>query len=210
MHKYFMECLGTFYLLLILSLTVGPIAAGLMIMAMTCVGALVSGAHFNGAISLSFFLDKKLSLHTFLGYFLAQTVGALGALAIFYAITGIPYAPEPVIDMPLWLSMGIEALLTASFCMVALSMASSAMPGYTPAVRGFAIGLSFIAIASIGGLFNPSIALAIFVIDIVKQGDFASFNNGITYLAGPMLGSAFAYFTHHYFHHHTNNHHMKK
>lgn len=199
MHTYLMECLGTFYLLLIISLTVNPIAIGLMIMAMTCIGALVSGAHFNGAVSLAFMLHQKLSPHRMVRYMAAQVVGALAALGCFYIITGIPYIPEPMIDMPLLYSMGMEAKLTAVLCMVAMAVASTKVQGYTPAVRGFAIGLTFISIAFVGGLFNPSIAIAIMITSLFQDTGFLTIPNFIVYVAGPLVGGAAASFVHQYF-----------
>lgn len=199
MHALFMEALGTYYILVILSLTVNPIAIGLMIMAMTCVGVLISGAHFNSAVSLAFVLHQKLSIHKALAYLGAQVTGALLALWSFYMVTGLPYIPETIIDMPLICAMGIEAKLTAVLCLVALTVASSKIPGNTPAVRGFAIGLTFISMAFVGGLFNPSIALAIMISNFIQNTDFATLQNALIYVIAPFIGSALASLIHSYF-----------
>ena len=199
MHTLLMEALGTYYILVILSLTVNPIAIGLMIMAMTCVGALVSGAHFNGAVSLAFMLHQKLSLHKALSYLGAQVAGALLALWSFYMVTGLPYVPETIIDMPLVCAMGIEAKLTAVLCLVALAVASSKMPGNNPAVRGFAIGLTFVSMAFVGGLFNPSIALAVMISSFIHNTGFVTIQNALIYVVAPFVGGALASLIHSYF-----------
>lgn len=199
MHRYLMEALGTFFIALALCLTGNPIAIGLMFMAFTCVGSLVSGAHFNGAVSLAFFMHKKLSLNHLVGYVVAQTVGALLAMISFYLITEMPYAPEPMIELPVWISMGMEAKLTFVLVLVVMAMASRKMPSYTPAVRGFANGLTLMGICYVGGLFNPSIAFASLVWGAVKGGTFATMSNVIIYGVGSFLGGAGASLVHTFF-----------
>lgn len=199
MHKYLMECLGTFFIALVLCLTGNPIAIGLMFMAFTCIGGLISGAHFNGAVSFAFFLHKKLSLHHLVGYMVAQTIGASIAMILFYLITDMPYAPEPMVELPLLVSMGMEAKLTAVLCLVVLAMASHRIQSYTPAVRGFANGLTLVGICSVGGLFNPSIALAALIWGAVKGGTFVTMNNFLIYGVGSLIGGGLAALIHIYF-----------
>lgn len=68
-----------------------PAALGLLLIAV-CVGAVlfgaisalapISGAHFNPLVSAAFFLRGELDLKSFLGYLVAQTLGALSGSAI--------------------------------------------------------------------------------------------------------------------------------
>ncbi len=85
MKRYAMECVGTFFLTVAISFIAHPAAIGLILMAMIYIGGHISGAHFNPAISLVCFLQKRLSLHDMGMYVLAQSLGAALALCIFTA-----------------------------------------------------------------------------------------------------------------------------
>ena len=53
MNKYIIEFVGTFFLVLIIGLTSNPIAIGLGLAVLVYMGAHISGAHYNPAVSLS-------------------------------------------------------------------------------------------------------------------------------------------------------------
>ena len=99
MKKYFSEFLGTAILVVfgcgtaaIAGSYVGTlgiaIAFGLgLIIAATLVGN-ISGAHINPAVSLAFLLQKKLDLKDFIGYVIAQVLGAIcGSFLVMWIIT---------------------------------------------------------------------------------------------------------------------------
>src|SRR5579863_2448786 len=116
MKRYIMEMIGTFFLTVAISLTGHPIAIGLMLMAMIYVGGHVSGGHFNPAVSFVMFLEKSLSLHGMLRYWLAQSCGATLALFLFMMITNNMFVPEMIPGSSLLAAMSIEALFTLVFC----------------------------------------------------------------------------------------------
>ncbi len=66
MRKYIVEFIGTFFLVSTIGLTVNgsvgamaPIAIGTVLMTMVYAGAHISGAHYNPAVTLGFFIQKK-------------------------------------------------------------------------------------------------------------------------------------------------------
>ena len=61
MNKYIIEFIGTFFLVLIIGLTSNPIAIGLGLAVLVYMGAHISGAHYNPAVSLAMLINKKLS-----------------------------------------------------------------------------------------------------------------------------------------------------
>src|SRR5579872_1423598 len=96
MKRYLMEFIGTFFVAMAITLISNPITIGLVLMAMIYVGGHVSGAHFNPAISLACFVQKRLRLVDMGWYMLAQSLGACVALWLFSFITNNPYTIEMV------------------------------------------------------------------------------------------------------------------
>ena len=95
MKKYVAEFVGTLVLVLFgcgtAMITEGNIVAtalafGLSIVAMAYVIGNISGCHVNPAVSLAMLLDKRMSLHDFICYVVAQVVGALCGSGILYVI----------------------------------------------------------------------------------------------------------------------------
>lgn len=99
LKKYIAELIGTFVLTLFgcgTAVFVGvntpagvlatALAFGLSVVVMSVTIGNISGCHINPAISLGMFLDKRISLRDFIGYFIFQIIGALIAafvLAVF-------------------------------------------------------------------------------------------------------------------------------
>tara|TARA_B100000963_G_C22482488_1_gene605365 strand:- start:165 stop:785 length:621 start_codon:yes stop_codon:yes gene_type:complete len=77
MSKYIIEFLGTFFLVLIIGLTGNPIAIGLGLSILIYMGAHISGAHYNPAVSLAMILNGEINLKEFAFYTLSQMSGAL-------------------------------------------------------------------------------------------------------------------------------------
>ncbi len=100
MKKYFSEFLGTAILVLfgcgtasIAGAYVGAlgvaIAFGLGLIIAGMIIGNISGCHINPAVSLAMFLSNKLSLKDFVGYVIAQVLGAiLGIFLLSWIITG--------------------------------------------------------------------------------------------------------------------------
>lgn len=160
MKRYLIELIGTFFVVVAISFTgnSNPIAVGLMLMSMVYLASHVSGAHFNPAISLACFLRGLHSIQTTAFYWLSQIVGACLAIFLFKAITGQIFNPETVAELSLSLSITMEALLTAVFCTLFLTiMHASRFRNFM--ANGFVVGLSYTALLFIGGLFNPAVIL---------------------------------------------------
>jgi len=101
MKKYIAELIGTFTLVFMgcgsaMMLGVATdgghlavaLAFGLSIVAMAYVIGGVSGCHINPAVSLSMYLDKRLSGTDFVGYVIAQIIGAIIAAALLSSLAG--------------------------------------------------------------------------------------------------------------------------
>jgi glycerol uptake facilitator-like aquaporin len=186
-----MECIGTFFLTVAISLTGNPIAIGLVLMSMIYVGGHISGGHFNPAVSLVFFLQKRLSMNHLFLYSGAQSVGAFLALCLFMMVTNNVFSPEIIPGSSVVAAMTMEALLTAVLCWVCLTMGTTRMYSST-SLAGLVIGLTLVGIAFIGGLFNPAVAVGSFGCNLFKIGVLGDVATVIVYVAGPFFGSVLA------------------
>ena len=84
MNRYITEFIGTFFLVLIIGLTGNPIAIGLGLAVLVYMGAHISGAHYNPAVSLAMMINKKLSPKELGFYILYQLLGAVFATYALY------------------------------------------------------------------------------------------------------------------------------
>ena len=104
MKKYLAEAIGTAVLVafgcgaaLVHGLPDGPsgtgilgiaFAFGLCIVAMAYSIGNISGCHINPAVSLAMLMRKKMDMNDFMGYVVAQVIGAIAGAGILYAIVG--------------------------------------------------------------------------------------------------------------------------
>ncbi|SRR5581483_7081572 len=194
MKRYIMELIGTFFLTVAISLTGHPIAIGLMLMTMIYVGGHVSGGHFNPAVSFVMFLEKSLSLHGMLRYWVAQSCGAALALLLFMTVTNNMFVPEMAPGTSLITAMLMEALFVMVFCWICLTMTGNTYR--QTSLQGIVIGLTLTAIAFIGGLFNPAVAVGSLVCNVVKAGVMIDFATIMIYVFGPLVGALAASYVH--------------
>jgi len=210
--KYVAEFLGTFVLVfmgcgaaIFLGAETGvghlavALAFGLSIVAMAYVIGGISGCHINPAVSLSMLISKKISVGNFVGYVIAQVVGAIAAAALLQGLlsmTGIVDATLPgglgtngIANVGAGAALIIEAVLTFIFVFVILGVVSDSSKSN---VAGIVIGLSltFVHIVGIpltGTSVNParSIGPAIFA-----GGD--ALTNLWIFIVAPLVGAAFA------------------
>lgn len=188
MQRYIIEFIGTFFLTLAIVLTGMPLSIGIILMAMFYIGSHISGAHFNSAISIVMWFKNRISNESLLAYLGAQIAGSFLALLIFYSITKTSFAPEVIPGMALSLSMGMEFLLTLVFCWVVASITNN-MKYASSGIDGLIIGLTYMAIAFIGGLFNPSIGAAIWLCNVILGGSFTGIENIFIFVVAPFAAA---------------------
>ena len=86
MNKYLVEFVGTLFLLFVILVSGEAIPIGLaVILAIMLVGK-ISGGHFNPAVSVMMFLNKKIQAQDLLFYVLAQVLGGAVALQLYEVI----------------------------------------------------------------------------------------------------------------------------
>ena len=94
-RKYLAELIGTFILVVVGSLSivaakamdapvlvVVPFGFGLALLAAIQTAGYVSGGHFNPAVTLGAFLDRRIDATNAIGYVVAQVIGAIAASGV--------------------------------------------------------------------------------------------------------------------------------
>jgi aquaporin Z len=170
--KLIAEVLGTFILVLFgcgsavlmgaqIGMTGISLAFGLAIVAAAYGIGAISGAHLNPAVSLGMVTAGRMSVGDFVGYAIAQVIGAVLGAAVLYLIAsgkadyaigtnglgqngyGVGYLGE----YSLTAALVFEAVMTFVFVTVILGATG---PGSAAGFAGLAIGLTLAAIHLVG------------------------------------------------------------
>ena len=182
MKKYISEFIGTAVLVLfgtgvaVISggnLVATSLAFGLSIIAEAYVIGNISGCHVNPAVSLAMLISKKMSSKDFIGYVVAQVLGALLGTAILYLILtntniGVEslgangYGSLSATKITLLGALITECILTFVFVYTILGVTSDESKS---SVAGIVIGLTLtfvhlIGINLTGTSVNPARSLA--------------------------------------------------
>ena len=204
-RRLFSEVLGTFLLVVVAAgapvvdavshgqvpLDAQVVAPGLMVMAIIYFMGMVSGAHLNPAVTLSFAARGNFPWSRVPGYILAQLIGAAAASLLLRALFGTvghlgATLPGPGISSGT--ALVVETLLTLGLVSVILGTASGARN--VGANAALAVG-GYIALAGLwaapisGASMNPARS---FGPDLLA-GDWTSW---WAYVAGPIAGGLLA------------------
>lgn len=182
MRKYIAECIGTFTLVLFGTgvavasggnLVATALAFGLAIIASAYVIGNISGCHVNPAVSLAMLISKKISGKDFIGYVVAQVVGAFAATGVLHLILtntaadvikygANGYGSLSIANTTLFGAIITEIILTFIFIYTILGVTSDSKKEN---VAGIVIGLTltFVHLLGIyltGTSVNPARSLA--------------------------------------------------
>lgn len=152
----------------------------------------ISGAHFNPAITIGFWVTKRVNTVDTILYWVAQLAGAIAAAFLLKSI--VPEdtwravalgTPELARDFPRWAGMALEAVTTFFLVLVVFATAVDER-GTFKAIGGFGIGLTItlgilVAGPFTGGALNPARAFG----PALAANHFA--NHGV-YWVGPLAG----------------------
>lgn len=196
-NRYLAEAVGTFILVFLGSMSilaasatqgplmvVVPLGFGLALLAAIYAVGHVSGGHFNPAVTLAMWLDKRTTTSDLVGYWIGQIIGAVIASAVVLAAAGQEAVLATVTRHE---STGdgllIEFVLTLVFVLVILASTRR-----SPAAAGIVIALTLTAVHLAGIPFsgssvNPARSFGPALIG----ADFGGF---WVYALGPLAGGA--------------------
>ena len=194
MKKYLTEFVGTFFLVLIIGLSQNPLAIGFGLTVLVYMGAHISGAHYNPAVSFAMLLRKEINSSDFFKYLLSQILGAFAA-AFLVANMSSNMVVQPDLQEPVAMILVAELIFTYLLVFVILNVATHPnLDGNS--FYGFAIGLtvmagSFCVGPLSGGVFNPAVSIGPSLVDIITGSGVSQYFVWY-YLTAPMAGSVLA------------------
>jgi aquaporin Z len=175
-QKYLAELFGTYILVFVGSMAlvgasrfgpgfplyaelIAPFAFGLALLAALYAFAEVSGGHFNPAVSLGLFLDRRISAADLVGYWISQFVGAiLASLTVLLAFTKTDVAHTTTVPSSNGSALVTEIAMTAIFVMVILQSSKSSRYAGSAliAIPLTLLAIHFAAIPFSGASVNPA------------------------------------------------------
>ena len=198
-RKYLAELVGTF-----LFLTIGylsfpasaatdipaylavPFAFGLGLLAAIFAVGHISGGHFNPAVTVAAVLDRRTETTDAIGYILAQVIGAIGAAAVVFVVSGqdavaagVTKPGGGVTDIG---ALILEIVLTAGFVLVIL-VSTKRAAGLAPlAIPLTLVAIHFAAATLSGASVNPARSIG----SALLGGDLTGL---WIYVIGPVVGA---------------------
>ena len=199
-RKYVVEFIGSFFLVMTICMTATsdfsqmyPLAAGVMLIALTYAGYAISGSHFNPALSLAIYLRGKLPSGDLLPYIVAQFLGGTLASMLSGFMLSSTNAPVPApLESNIVPEIIAELLGTLLLVYVFLNLTSAKKTSGTPL---YAVAIGFVYMAAMYtfgpvsiGAFNPAVALGI------TMSNLASWETVWIYPLGNFAGGVLAAF----------------
>ena len=200
MRRYLTEFVGTLFFVMSIGLIVGsgtplaPLYIGSTLMVVVYMGAHVSGAHYNPAVTLALFIRRKMPRGDLLPYWAAQILGGTIGAYLSYMFLDRTFAPAPAATTPPAGAVLVELLYTCFLALVVLNCAArEATKGNS--YFGLAIGFTIVIAAASGGpisggAFNPAVATGAILVNALSGP--GNLGNLWIYLVGPLAGGALA------------------
>ena len=198
--QYIAEFIGTFFLIffgcgsMILSELIPdysssfiPVIWGGAVSIMIYAVGHISGAHFNPAVTLSFWIIKRFPAKRIPGYVLSQILGGLLASFVHYLIWGNGHDfGSTVFGLSVGGAFLIEIILSFALMFVIISVATDSRA--VGELAGIAIGSTVALCAFIGGpLTSASMNPARSIAPAIMSGNFSGL---WLYILAPILGAA--------------------
>ena len=172
MQQYLAEVLGTFALVCVGSFAIVSASAadtlGIVSIALGFGLALliglyafgeVSGGHFNPAVSIAMYLDRRITMDDLIGYVVSQFIGAIAAsLVVLIAFNDAAVAGTTTQSPDVWAGVVVEFVFSALFVAVILHSTTSERSRGT-ALLAISLTLVAIHVAAIpisGASVNPA------------------------------------------------------
>jgi aquaporin Z len=215
LHKlapYIVEYIGTFYLVLEVTLTVynnapgAGLGIGTMLAVMVYMGGHISGGHYNPAVTLGCLLSSQITLHDAVGYWVVQLAGGLTAATIGAVCSTVEeggyinFTPQPgyscstVALLELLFTFFLVAVVLHSACVSEDSVKGNSYFGFA---IGYVVVVGAYSIGPISGAaLNPAVAISITgVSSLTSQNAFGTDLDTAelyVYFLAPMLGGCLA------------------
>lgn len=219
MRKYIAELIGTMVLVILgcgTAMLVGcdavngggyiltALAFGLSIVAMAYSIGNISGCHINPAVSLGVLLSGGMEVKDFVGYVVAQCVGALCGSIILAAIFGLGGVTDQTggfgtnglagVNGSAGAGLLVEIVLTFIFvtCILGVTSGKAGHGSFGGLVIGLTLtGVHILGIGLTGTSVNPARSIGPAIVAAVN-GNAAPLASLWVFIVGPLVGAALA------------------
>ncbi|MEL6837260.1 MAG: aquaporin [Bacteroidota bacterium] len=159
MQKYLVEFIGTFFLLIAVFFAATPFGVGAMLIGVIYAGGHISKAHYNPAVTLAFWLCRKIENKDVLPYLIAQLLAAALAAVIAVQMDKGGTGTQLLATGPAILGevLGTFALVFV-ILNVAISKGTEGNQFYGLAIGAIVVGCAYAFGSISGGAFNPAVA----------------------------------------------------
>jgi aquaporin Z len=199
-RKYLAELIGTFILVFVGSMSIAaagmmgvpalivvPFGFGLGLLAAIHSAGYVSGGHFNPAVTLAAYLDRRTGAQDALLYVVAQLIGAIAASGLLLLIAGQAAVQSTASAFPpgkMTEAVVVEATLTALFLIVILTVTKRAPNHAAFAIPLTLTGIHFAGIPFSGASVNPARSIAPALVGGTIDATI------LVWIVGPLVGAA--------------------
>ena len=167
---------------------------GLAIISTAYVIGGISGCHLNPAVSLAMLINKRMSAKDFIGYVIAQVIGAIIGAALLKILMGFgmpdltgALGSNGTATMGIFGSLVIEIILTFFFVFTILGVTADESKGN---VAGIVIALTLVFVHIVGiPLTGTSVNPARSIGPALFAGG-ASLGSVWVFIVGPLIGAA--------------------
>ena len=200
MNKLITEFVGTFFLVLIIGLTVSSgsefagLAIGLGLVALVFMGGHISGAHYNPAVTVGVLVRKLISPVEAGKYIAAQILGGVSAGFVTSVMVGSALSIAPGDEISTAAVVLAELLFTFLLVLVILNVATSSDHSNNH-FYGLAIGITVTASAyAVGPISGAVLNPAVIIGQNSISGSFSSLPIyiGVQLVAGALAAVVFA------------------
>ena len=174
MNKYIIEFLGTFFLVLIIAMSQeDPLAIGLGLAVLVYMGAHISGAHYNPAVTIAMYINEQIDIKESGKYIASQLVGSVAAVYSLAKLGKDSFFVVPGKDVNIQSFYFAEILFTFLLVFVILNVAlNKRLEGNQ--FYGFAIGLTVTAggfsVGDVSGaVFNPAVSFGSSLMGMIES-----------------------------------------
>lgn len=176
--------------------TLSPLSIGAILMCMIYATGVVSGGHFNPAVTVAVHLvhPDKVPVRKLLNYLIAQLLGGFIGALVGWWIMGHTVTLTPGEGRTAFDAMSAEVAFAVALCFVVLNVATTKQDAnnqYFGLAIGFTVISAAFGIGPVSGCaLNPAVSFSIMIVHFFRT--FSGLGYIIVYMGTPLIGSFIA------------------